>query len=62
MTTNKAIEIIKCFFRENNDCQNIDCETQSPQCKAEREIALDMAIEALEWKDKAIVILGEDDE
>lgn len=43
-----AIETIKCFYTENENCQNLACEMQSPNCKHERELAFNLALEALE--------------
>ena len=45
-----AIETIKCFYTENENCQNLACEMQSLNCKHERELAFKLAIEALQGK------------
>jgi hypothetical protein len=48
MTNENAIDTLECYFRENEDCQNMACELKSPQCKTDREVAIYMAVKALE--------------
>lgn len=48
MTNEKAARLLDCFFRESDNwCQNTECENANPECRIEREEAIEKALAAL---------------
>lgn len=50
----EAIDILKCFEMENSECDNLNCERQSPECAQERAEAFKLAYECLEKSAKVL--------